>query len=123
MYLIILASVRIALELFFTIGSDASLPCVAHGFPAASVSWSQRLKGSDDEESVEVSARKRISSSREELFISKVTLDDEGVYICTASNEFGTVTASGQLTVTGTGLQWINRFEIPLDGYGYFHHR
>ena len=87
---------------------------MAHGYPAPTLSWSQRLKSTDEEESLESNARKRISSSSEELYVRQVTLDDEGVYICTASNEFGTVTASGQLTITGTGKNH-TCYSISLD--------
>ena len=86
------------------IGSIAALPCVAHGYPEPTLSWSQRIKGSEEDEPIPTDNRVRISSSNDQLSISQITLDDEGIYSCTATNEFGTVTASGQLTVTGTGM-------------------
>ena len=83
-------------------GDNLTMPCDADGFPVPEISWSRGtavigIEGSSEE------GRARQLPDTNSLFISGLNLLDEGLYTCTASNIFSTVTATGQLTVTGTG--------------------
>lgn len=61
----------------------------------------------------------RIILDRDTLFISSVTLEDEGVYTCVASTSLDSVTAESQLIVLGKGVfSWCTsssvRYIMPL---------
>lgn len=61
----------------------------------------------------------RIILDRDTLFISSVTLEDEGVYSCVASTSLDSVTAESQLIVLGKGIfSWCAnssvRYVMPL---------
>ena len=43
-----------------------------------------------------------------------VWLDDEGVYICEAQNQFGTVRTEVSVSVTGLGMASISPLPVPL---------
>uniref|UniRef100_M3ZDA5 Cell adhesion molecule-related/down-regulated by oncogenes n=1 Tax=Xiphophorus maculatus TaxID=8083 RepID=M3ZDA5_XIPMA len=55
------------------VGENITLPCIARGFPQPTVSWRRK----------------------------DVWLHDEGVYICEAKNQFGTIKAEARVSVTG----------------------
>ena len=76
------------------------MPCEADGFPIPEVMW---YRGGSLIESSASSARRKKLPNNNSLFIGNLNLDDEGLYTCSVSNMFGTVRATAQLTVTGTG--------------------
>uniref|UniRef100_A0A3B3DLS4 Uncharacterized protein n=1 Tax=Oryzias melastigma TaxID=30732 RepID=A0A3B3DLS4_ORYME len=55
------------------VGENITLPCVARGLPQPTVTWHRQ----------------------------NIWLDDEGLYICEAKNQFGTIQAEARVTVTG----------------------
>ncbi|XP_073326188.1 basement membrane-specific heparan sulfate proteoglycan core protein [Pagrus major] len=72
-----------------TVGSDAVLPCVASGYPVPEIKWS-KLEGELPPKCVqEVNV----------LTVPRVTHDDSGTYVCTASNKQGKVEAFTTLQV------------------------
>jgi len=81
------------------------MPCVADGFPAPTITW---YRGATQISGIilssDSSARTVQLPETNTLFIASLMLDDEGLYTCRASNDFSTVTATAQLTVTGTGI-------------------
>ncbi|CAH1786157.1 unnamed protein product, partial [Owenia fusiformis] len=84
-------SVGIAIE------KNATLPCSADGLPPPTVTWRR-----EDGQPMDFSARGRFRQLPSgALFIRKITLDDEGLYVCSVSNQFGTQDASAYITVTG----------------------
>uniref|UniRef100_A0A665WWJ3 Hemicentin 2 n=1 Tax=Echeneis naucrates TaxID=173247 RepID=A0A665WWJ3_ECHNA len=68
------------------VGENITLPCVARGFPQPTVTW-RRQDGR------QIHQRK-----------DSVWLDDEGLYICEATNQFGTSKTEARVSVTGLEL-------------------
>ncbi|KAL1020675.1 hypothetical protein UPYG_G00003200 [Umbra pygmaea] len=72
-----------------TVGSDAVLPCVASGYPVPTIKWS-KLHGDLPPKCAQVDNT---------LTVPKVTHEDSGTYVCTASNKQGKVEAFTTLNV------------------------
>ncbi|XP_077945716.1 basement membrane-specific heparan sulfate proteoglycan core protein isoform X7 [Gasterosteus aculeatus] len=72
-----------------TVGSDAVLPCVASGYPAPEIKWSK----------VEKELPPKCFQEHNVLTVPRVTHDDSGIYVCTASNKQGKVEAFTTLQV------------------------
>ncbi|KAM7411308.1 hypothetical protein PAMA_021348 [Pampus argenteus] len=72
-----------------TVGSDAVLPCVASGYPVPEIKWS-KLKGE---------LPPKCLQELNVLTVPRVTHDDSGTYVCTASNKQGKVEAFTTLKV------------------------
>ncbi|KAI3356952.1 hypothetical protein L3Q82_003588 [Scortum barcoo] len=72
-----------------TVGSDAVLPCVASGYPAPDIKWS-KLDGE---------LAPKCFQDANVLTVPRVTHDDSGTYVCTASNKQGKVEAFTTLEV------------------------
>ncbi|XP_036959999.1 basement membrane-specific heparan sulfate proteoglycan core protein isoform X7 [Acanthopagrus latus] len=72
-----------------TVGSDAVLPCVASGYPVPDIKWS-KLEGELPPKCVQ---------DVNVLTVPRVTHDDSGTYVCTASNKQGKVEAFTTLQV------------------------
>ncbi|XP_035291447.1 hemicentin-1 [Anguilla anguilla] len=81
------------------IGENVTLPCVAHGFPTPTVAWRRkgglmiptRHDGNSGSMQVESGA----------LLIHSAWLDDEGVYICEAQNQYGSIRKEARVTISG----------------------
>ena len=73
------------------------IPCTAEGYPKPTISWK---KGSTEDSMSLGRAYQR--GRNNELYISSVKLEDEGLYTCFATNQFGKISATVQLFVTGT---------------------
>ena len=76
------------------LGQTAELECVATGNPPPAVSWrrgAQALPGLEG----------RVSLLAGLLRVATVTLDDEGVYTCTAVNSVGVAYSDVELIVYG----------------------
>ncbi|XP_072305364.1 basement membrane-specific heparan sulfate proteoglycan core protein isoform X2 [Eucyclogobius newberryi] len=72
-----------------TVGSDALLPCVASGYPLPEIKWS-KLFGELDP---------KCSQEAHVLTVPRVSHEDSGTYVCTASNKQGKVEAFTTLKV------------------------
>ena len=93
------------------------LDCPVRAEPAAIVSWSKdghevniawprfRVLVVDAVAPTDVSQRRR-RREVSQLRVRNATVDDSGLYVCTATNGFGTVRASFQLIVHGTSYQY-----------------
>ncbi|XP_076859373.1 hemicentin-1 isoform X2 [Brachyhypopomus gauderio] len=79
------------------VGDNVTLLCTAHGTPPPSLTWRRQ----DDRAVPGRSGRPGTSLSSVPLHIPSVWVDDEGVYICEAKNQFGSVMAEARLSVTG----------------------
>ncbi|XP_067083733.1 hemicentin-1 [Osmerus mordax] len=82
-----------------SVGENVTIPCVARGFPLPAVTWRR-------EDGRRVQTRSGSQGGAEQLGmgylqINSVWLDDEGLYICEAKNQFGTVRTEVSVTVTG----------------------
>uniref|UniRef100_A0A6P7FJH3 Down syndrome cell adhesion molecule-like protein Dscam2 isoform X4 n=1 Tax=Diabrotica virgifera virgifera TaxID=50390 RepID=A0A6P7FJH3_DIAVI len=79
------------------LGEDVTLPCVAQGHPVPGYYWKRELQG----QSVPVALGERLTIlSAGLLRISKVRLEDRGVYICFANNSAGEESVRVTLEVT-----------------------
>ncbi|KAK5864266.1 hypothetical protein PBY51_001220 [Eleginops maclovinus] len=72
-----------------TVGSDAVLPCVASGYPVPQIKWSK----------VEGELPPKCFQDVNVLTVPRVTPEDSGTYVCTASNKQGKVEAFTSLQV------------------------
>ncbi|KAF1390064.1 hypothetical protein PFLUV_G00054230 [Perca fluviatilis] len=72
-----------------TVGSDAVLPCVATGYPVPEIKWSK----------VEGELPPKCFQDVNALTVPRVTHEDSGTYVCTASNKQGKVEAFTTLEV------------------------
>nr|XP_020441243.1 basement membrane-specific heparan sulfate proteoglycan core protein isoform X3 [Monopterus albus] len=72
-----------------TVGSDAVLPCVASGYPVPQIKWS-KLEGK---------LPPKCFQEVNVLTVPRVTHEDSGTYVCTASNKQGKVEAFTKLHV------------------------
>uniref|UniRef100_A0A8C9YK48 Heparan sulfate proteoglycan 2 n=1 Tax=Sander lucioperca TaxID=283035 RepID=A0A8C9YK48_SANLU len=72
-----------------TVGSDAVLPCVATGYPVPEIKWSK----------VEGELPPKCFQEVNALTVPRVTHEDSGTYVCTASNKQGKVEAFTTLEV------------------------
>ncbi|XP_068454510.1 basement membrane-specific heparan sulfate proteoglycan core protein isoform X9 [Clinocottus analis] len=72
-----------------TVGSDAVLPCVASGYPVPEIRWSK----------VEEELPPKCFQELNVLTVPRVTHEDSGIYVCTASNKQGKVEAFTTLQV------------------------
>uniref|UniRef100_A0A3P8WN31 Heparan sulfate proteoglycan 2 n=1 Tax=Cynoglossus semilaevis TaxID=244447 RepID=A0A3P8WN31_CYNSE len=68
-----------------TVGSDAVFPCVASGYPVPEIKWSKLPSKCFQQDNI--------------LTVPKVTHEDTGTYVCTASNKQGKVEAFTSLKV------------------------
>ncbi|XP_061591358.1 basement membrane-specific heparan sulfate proteoglycan core protein isoform X3 [Cololabis saira] len=71
------------------VGSDAVLPCVASGYPVPDIQWSKR----------EGELPPKCYQEANTLTVPRVTHDDSGTYICTATNKQGKVEAFTTLEI------------------------
>ncbi|XP_023814399.1 hemicentin-1 [Oryzias latipes] len=81
------------------VGENITLPCVARGLPQPTVTWHRQngrqvLPWTD-------SHSRTTQKENGHLEIRSIWVDDEGLYICEAKNQFGTIKAEATVTVTG----------------------
>ncbi|XP_016112004.1 hemicentin-1 [Sinocyclocheilus grahami] len=81
------------------VGDNITLPCIARGFPTPSLTW-RRQDGRPifGKSSGHVGTSQLPSGA---LQIQSVWVDDEGVYVCEAKNQFGSIKALARVTVAG----------------------
>ncbi|XP_075898523.1 basement membrane-specific heparan sulfate proteoglycan core protein [Nelusetta ayraudi] len=72
-----------------TIGSDAVLPCIASGYPVPQIKWS-KLEGE---------LPPKCFQEANALNVPRLSQEDSGTYVCTASNKQGKVEAFTRLEV------------------------
>ncbi|XP_075331347.1 basement membrane-specific heparan sulfate proteoglycan core protein isoform X3 [Odontesthes bonariensis] len=72
-----------------TVGSDAVLPCVASGYPVPEIKWSK----------MEGELAPKCFQEANVLTVPRITHEDSGTYVCTASNKQGKVEAFTRLDV------------------------
>uniref|UniRef100_A0A671UMA6 Ig-like domain-containing protein n=1 Tax=Sparus aurata TaxID=8175 RepID=A0A671UMA6_SPAAU len=70
------------------VGENITLHCVARGSPQPTVTWTD-------------SHSRTVQLEDGHLLIQSVWLDDEGLYICEAKNQFGTIKTEARVSVTG----------------------
>uniref|UniRef100_A0AAZ3Q4V4 Ig-like domain-containing protein n=1 Tax=Oncorhynchus tshawytscha TaxID=74940 RepID=A0AAZ3Q4V4_ONCTS len=90
------------------VGENVTLPCVARGFPLPTVTW--RLKDGRAIISEAYSSDGTVQLETGHLLIQDVWLDDEGLYVCEAKNQFGTIRTEARVSVSG--------LEPPLLAHG-----
>ncbi len=73
---------------------DITLSCAAQGSPMPTYSWS-RLNGAIPSDALS-------SATSGDLRLFTVTSDSAGMYVCTATNSFGSATSMTTLDVLGT---------------------
>ncbi|KAM6924355.1 basement membrane-specific heparan sulfate proteoglycan core protein-like [Xenentodon cancila] len=71
------------------VGSDAVLPCVASGYPVPDIKWSKR----------EGELPPKCYQEANVLTVPRVTHEDSGTYVCTATNKQGKVEAFTTLEI------------------------
>ncbi|KAG7241454.1 hypothetical protein INR49_025655 [Caranx melampygus] len=81
------------------VGENITLPCVARGFPQPTVTW-RRQDGRQVLTRTDSHSR-TMQLENGHLLIQSVWLDDEGIYICEAKNQFGTSKTEARVSVTG----------------------
>uniref|UniRef100_A0A8D2ZR19 Hemicentin-1 n=1 Tax=Scophthalmus maximus TaxID=52904 RepID=A0A8D2ZR19_SCOMX len=81
------------------VGENITLPCVARGFPQPTVTW-HRQDGRQIHTRTDSQSR-TMQLENGHLLIQSVWLDDEGLYICEARNQFGTSKTEARVSVTG----------------------
>ncbi|XP_037392153.1 hemicentin-2 isoform X1 [Pygocentrus nattereri] len=79
------------------VGDNVTLPCSAHGSPPLTVAW-RRMDGRQISNQTSDPVTSLPSAP---LHIHSVWVDDEGVYVCEAKNQFGSVKVSARLSITG----------------------
>ncbi|XP_017274656.1 basement membrane-specific heparan sulfate proteoglycan core protein isoform X4 [Kryptolebias marmoratus] len=72
-----------------TVGSNAVMPCVASGYPVPDIKWSK----------MEGELPPKCFQEANVLTVPRVTHEDSGTYVCTASNKQGKVEAFTRLQV------------------------
>lgn len=77
-------------------GTTARLECLAMGHPTPRIAWK---KDGGDNFPAARERRLLMMPTDDVFFITKVNLEDEGVYSCTAENNVGTVVANATLKV------------------------
>ncbi|XP_051950032.1 hemicentin-1 [Xyrauchen texanus] len=86
-------------DILASVGDNITLPCIAHGFPTPSLTWRRQ-----DGRPIFGKLSGHIGNSQlpsGALQIQSVWVDDEGVYVCEAKNQFGSLKAHTRVTVTG----------------------
>ena len=79
-------------------GTKARLECAATGQPAPEIAWQK--DGGDDFPAAR-ERRMHVKPQDNLFFITRVKIEDQGVYSCTASNEAGTSVANATVNVLG----------------------
>uniref|UniRef100_A0A3Q3L4X2 Uncharacterized protein n=1 Tax=Mastacembelus armatus TaxID=205130 RepID=A0A3Q3L4X2_9TELE len=80
------------------VGENIALPCVARGLPQPTVTWSKE----DGRQILRTDSHSRtVQLENGHLLIQSIWLDDDGLYICEAKNQFGTIRAEARVSVTG----------------------
>ncbi|XP_034531212.1 hemicentin-1 [Notolabrus celidotus] len=80
------------------IGSTVTLPCSTEGHPEPRVTWRR-------EDGLPIFNTRRTQGTVRQntggLHITNLWVDDEGVYVCEAQNQFGRIRQEARITVTG----------------------
>ena len=81
----------------FDIQSNGTLPCVAIGIPPPKVFWRRK-----DGRPLDLSPGARFKQLETgSLFIRGIRVEDEGIYVCSVQNRFGTTEAEADVDITG----------------------
>ncbi|XP_071337508.1 myopalladin isoform X2 [Trachinotus anak] len=94
-------------ELFASEGQLVVLECRVKGAPSPRVDWYREGKIIEDSPDFRILQKKPRSPAESEeictLVIAEVFPEDSGVFTCTASNKYGTVSSTAALRVRGNG--------------------
>ncbi|XP_077960655.1 myopalladin isoform X2 [Gasterosteus aculeatus] len=94
-------------DLLASEGQLVVLECRVKGVPSPRVDWYKEGKIIDDSPDFRILQKKPRSPAESEgictLVIAEVFPEDSGVFNCTATNKFGTVSSTATLTVKGNG--------------------
>ncbi|GAB6020063.1 hypothetical protein CHUAL_002802 [Chamberlinius hualienensis] len=85
-------------------GQDVHLECLAFGYPVPTYNWTRRGFTSELPRNASLNKYNRV------LFIPKVSIEDVGEYICTATNIRSSITSSVTLSIQAKPI-----FTIPLE--------
>ncbi|XP_043914327.1 hemicentin-2 isoform X2 [Protopterus annectens] len=80
------------------IGGSIALTCAADGLPPPKITWHKQDGKPVFSSDGSLSSAKQLQSDN--LFIKNVWAHDDGVFICEAQNQFGTIQAEARVTVT-----------------------
>ncbi|XP_018536490.1 myopalladin isoform X2 [Lates calcarifer] len=86
-------------DLFVSEGQLVVLECRVKGTPSPRVDWYREGKTIEDSPDFRILQKKEICT----LVIAEVFPEDSGVFTCTASNKYGTVSSTAALRVRGHG--------------------
>uniref|UniRef100_A0A087YHW1 Cell adhesion molecule-related/down-regulated by oncogenes n=1 Tax=Poecilia formosa TaxID=48698 RepID=A0A087YHW1_POEFO len=100
------------------VGENITLPCIARGSPQPTVSW--RRKDGRQFLARTGSGSRTMQTESGHLSIQSVWLHDEGVYICEAKNQFGTIKAEARVSVTGLGRLSATATPIQQASFSHF---
>ncbi|XP_030621020.1 hemicentin-1 [Chanos chanos] len=81
------------------VGENVTLPCAARGFPVPSLAWRRQDGRPIFAKSTSHGGAQQLPSGA--LLIQSVWLEDEGLYVCEAKNQFGSVSTEARVRVTG----------------------
>nr|XP_057926871.1 hemicentin-1 [Doryrhamphus excisus] len=87
------------IDMTANVGENITLPCVARGFPRPTLTWYTQDGRPILTKTATHSRKMQLQNGF--LLIQSVWLDDEGVYICEAENQFGSIKAEARVSVTG----------------------
>ncbi|XP_074526683.1 hemicentin-1 [Halichoeres trimaculatus] len=80
-----------------SVGENITLPCTARGVPQPTVTWRRQ----DGRQIPTWTDGRTKHLENGHLLIQSVWLDDEGLYICEAQNQFGIIRTEARVSVTG----------------------
>ena len=82
-------------------GDTTVLHCVTISYPTATVQWYHYPTGSGLPVAIDVTSQRHSVFTNNSLKIQSLILEDNGIYSCNVSNEYGYTVLNHTLTVNG----------------------